>query len=180
MTNPVVSDTTNAAKTLAQQIAQQMRKEPLEILKEVRSQAAPESMKREENSASPQQNNQDSSQELHNQLTQIDKNKSERLISAFNKELDDIRKQKIFKDLQARISAGEKIALHEYGELTMEQKQVLQAQMEAVAAQTGNQSQNFSDVPSISSKPNRRFGAGQKQAAQKEQTHVEKPVPPSG
>jgi hypothetical protein len=63
----------------------------------------------------------------------------------------------------------------------MEQKQVLKAQMEAVRIQKLKfEIQNSVEVPAIHSKPSRRFGAGQKQEAEKAQTRVEKPVPPSG
>ena len=53
--------------------------------------------------------------------------------------------------------------------------------MEAVKQQRQQAAyaQSQSGVSESTSKPSRRFGAGQKQQAQKQQTHVEKPVPPS-
>jgi hypothetical protein len=64
----------------------------------------------------------------------------------------------------------------------MEQKQVLKAQMEAVKYQREQaayaQSQEGFQTPV--SKRGRRFGTTRKEEAQKEQTHIEKPVPPSG
>ena len=126
-----------------------------------------------------QEPQQDQQKLLEHQQELNDKMKSNRLLDALNRELDDIHKQKIFKDLQARIAAGEEITLDEYPELSIEQKQVLLAQMEAVKKQKAASQNNFSDVPAIVSKPTRRFGAGQKHEAEKQQTHVEKPVPPS-
>jgi len=64
----------------------------------------------------------------------------------------------------------------------MEQKQVLMAQMEAVRNRQKQASDqgNINNVPAIHSKPSRRFGAGQKHEAEKQQTRIEKPIPPSG
>lgn len=184
MTNPIVSDTTNSAKTLAQQIAKQMAKEPLEVLKGVREQVTGEELTGLPNKNKLPQPIQTSDPEreklLHEQNQIKDQVRSNRLIEALNRELSDIHKQKVYKELQERIMAGEWIPLEEYTELTMEQKQVLMAEMEAVKVRMQNQTNSFREVPVINSKPSRRFGAGQKQQAQKEQTRVEKPVPPSG
>ncbi len=179
MNSGIASDATKSAKSLAQRIAKQMAREPLEILNDAKEQTTGEELSGQENSQSGNQEDQKKHVEHQNELA--DKQKSGRLIEALNRELDDIHKQKIFKELQARIAQGEEVPLEEYPELTMEQKQVLLAQMEAVKKQKAIQfAQGFSDVPAIKSKPSRRFGAGQKQQAQKEQTRVEKPVPPSG
>jgi hypothetical protein len=103
-------------------------------------------------------------------------------MEALNRELSDIHKQDLFKDLQAKISQGTIVPLEDYPELSMEQKQVLKAQMEAVRTSRRQDAQASKqlEVPAIHSKPSRRFGAGQKQEAEKQQTRVEKPVPPSG
>ena len=83
--------------------------------------------------------------------------------------------------MQAKISQGIEIPLDDYQGLSMEQKQVLKAQMEAVKNQQRDaDSRAINEVPAIHSKPSRRFGAGQKHEAEKQQTRVEKPVPPSG
>jgi hypothetical protein len=103
-------------------------------------------------------------------------------MEALNQELKDIEKQDLFKDLQGKISEGEAVPLQDYSELSMEQKQVLKAQMEAVKKQKAQAEYNQAsiEVPGVNSKPSRRFGAGQKHEAEKQQTRVEKPVPPSG
>jgi hypothetical protein len=168
----------NSARDLAQKIAKQMAQEPLEVLKTASEQiVGPEIAHPQENSNSQNQEKaSDSGQKL------LDQMKSGRRMEALNQELKDMHKQELFADLQARISEGEEVPLTDYGNLSMEQKQVLNAQMEAVKAQR-QQAQNAQDsyeVPSISSKPSRRFGAGQKHEAEKQQTRVEKPVPPSG
>lgn len=179
MNTGIASNTANSAKTLAQQIAKQMAQEPLEVLKDAREQTTGETIGQSDGqSARPPE---DQQKLVQNQQELQDKMKSGRLIEALNRELDDIHKQKVFKELQARIANGEEVALEEYPDLSPEQKQVLRAQMEAVKMQRQQAAyaESQSGIPVSTSKPSRRFGAGQKQQAQKQQTHVEKPVPPS-
>ena len=171
-----------SAKNLAQQIAKQVAQEPLEILKDAGGQASGfETQKRQEN-FSQNQNPEDQAKVIghHNELA--DKARSARRMEALNQEIKDIHKQDLFKDLQEKISQGVEVPIADHVELSMEQKQVLKAQMEAYKNQTENiKSKNtLTEVPAIHSKPSRRFGAGQKHEAEKQQTRVEKPVPPSG
>ena len=101
-------------------------------------------------------------------------------MEAFMRELDEIRKQNLFKNLQAKISQGIEVPLEDYPELSMEQKQVLKAQMEAVKNQRLAAAQPSSGLVEPTLKRGRRFGPTQKQEAEKQQTRVERPVPPSG
>jgi len=168
----------STAKNLAQQIAKQAVREPLEILKDVKEQTSGEVLNP---SKSPEDQNESQKKIATDQKELGDKMKSGRRMEALQREIDDIRKQNIFKDLQRRISEGEEVPLEEYPELSLEQKQVLMAQMEAVKNQKAAANENvLKEVPTIHSKPSRRFGAGQKQQAEKERTRVERPVPPSG
>lgn len=180
MNNGITSDAANSARSLAQQIAKQMAREPLEMLSNAREQTTGEKLSGQ--IGQPFQKTEDQQKEVHEQQALQDKMKSNRLIEALNRELEDIHKHKIFKELQERIMSGEIVPLEEYTELSLDQKQVLMAQMEAVKNQIAKQrlEQQNVGVPSIHSKPSRRFGAGQKQQAEKEQTRVEKPIPPSG
>lgn len=181
--NSTANQVKQSAKTLAQQIAKQMAREPLEILKDVKEQSVGDQNPSETRDTQQQNGSVDQTELLNRQNELQDNMKLERLLGALNREIDDIRKQNLFKELQRRISEGEVVPLEEYTNLSMEQKQVLLAQMEAVKTQMLNAkyaNDQFSEVPSIISKPSRRFGAGQKAQAQKEQTHVEKPVPTSG
>jgi hypothetical protein len=165
--------------TLARKITKQIVREPLEILKDVKEQTIGETLSSSDRP--PENQNEDQKKIIEQQGKLSDQMKSGRRMEALQKEIDDIRKQDIFKDLQRRISEGEEISLEEYPELSMEQKQVLIAQMEAVRNQKAAANKNvLTEVPTIHSKPSRRFGAGQKSQAEKEQTRVEKPVPPSG
>ena len=184
MKTGLAQDTAKSAKNLAQQIAKQMAREPLEILKDAKEQAiGEESFGQSDSQQFDDLDHQKKLAEHQNELQ--DKIKSSRRMEALDRELIDIRKQDLFKDLQRRISEGEEIPLGDYSELSMEEKQVLKAQMEAVKYQKKqvaiNQSQG--GVPVTSSKPGRRMGAGlrgRKAEAEKQQTRVEKPLPPSG
>lgn len=178
----MIKQTAQSAKSLAQQIAKQIAQEPLEVLKTAREQVSGEEESRE-NSNPQKSSGEDQGKLLHHQQEIQDKIKSGRRMEAFQRELDDIRKQDLFKDLQRRISEGEEIPLEDYGELSIEQKQVLKAQMEAVAFQKKQaeyaESQGSGSLFG-SAKRGRKLGSSQKQEAEKQQTRVEKPVPPSG
>lgn len=175
------NNTTKSAQDIARNIAKQITNEPFEILKDAASQVSGvENNKPQENGQSGRsmdknQKNDDFQKELK------DKSFADRRMQALQNEIDDIRKQGIFKELQEKISQGEDVSLEDYPELSMEQKQVLKAQMEAVKfrEQQARYNASISEVPAVNSKPSRRFGAGQKHEAEKAQTHVEKPVQPS-
>lgn len=179
MKSQLAQDTTKSAKSLAQQIAKQIAREPIEILKEAKEQTTGEETSNLPGKPVPE-HTETQQKKIEEQKQIQDKMKSSRLYDAFKRELDDIRKQDVFSDLQKRISEGEEIPLEDYPELSMEQKQVLKAEMEAIRMQKKVQTETVQEVPAVHSKPSRRFGAGQKQEAEREQTRVEKPVPPSG
>jgi len=181
--NSTANQVGQSAKNLAQQIAKQMAAEPLEILKNAGEQTTGKELSGQpEEHPDGQTGGSDGQKKLLEQQTKLqDEMKSRRMMEAFDRELSDIKKQKLNADIQRRISEGETIPLEEYPDLSPEQKQVLNAQMEAVKNQIAQSKQNnLTEVPTVHSKPSRRFGAGQKSQAEKEQTHVEKPIPPSG
>lgn len=103
-----------------------------------------------------------------------------RKLQALEAELLDIRRQKRFNELLAKIQGGEDVPIEEFQELSSEQRDVLKAQLEAVRTRK-NQQTVTNDLPEPTAKKGRRMmGGGQKQSAQKQTTRVEKPVPPSG
>ncbi len=179
--NNTAKQTGQSAVDLAQKIARQVAEEPIEILKDAREQVTGQETSKPLENQTPKNQVEPSLQETEQQKVK-DKAFSERRMQALQNEIEDIRKGDLFKDLQAKISEGIEIPLEDYPELSMEQKQVLKAQMEAVKfqKQQAEFQSSVQEVPSVSSKPSRRFGAGQKHEAEKQQTRVEKPVPPSG
>ena len=157
-----------------------MAEEPLEVLKNAGGQiTGTETQKPQENS-SQNRNPEDAAIIIQHQNELQDKAKSGRRMEALNQELKDIHKQDLFKDLQGKISQGIEVPLEDYPELSMEQKQVLKAQMEAVKTQMINKQMINDKLIIPTSKRGRRFGQTQKQEAERQQTRVEKPVPPSG
>lgn len=182
MKTGLAQSTSNSAKSLAQQIARQMAQEPLEVLKTASSQVTGEEMQRSPENQSASQTPEDQTKLLHHQQEIQDKMKSTRRMEALERELGDIHKQDLFKDLQGRISAGEEIPLEDYSELSMEQKQVLKAQMEAVKfhKQQAVYQESRGGGKLFGSAKKGRNMRGQKAEAEKQQTRVEKPVPPSG
>ncbi len=173
--NPA-KQTAKTAEELARGIARQIANEPSEVLKEAVVQIAGDRVQvpDTQTGTEPRQENQgyDEGQ---------DKVKSQRVFGALQKEIEDIRREDTFKDLQAKISQGENPPIDNYTELSMEQKQVLKAQAEAFRNQIiKEQEAGLTEVPTVHSKPSRRFGAGQKHEAEKERTRTEKPIQPSG
>ena len=163
-----------AIKKSAQQIAQ----EPLELLKNVARQVSGEELKP---NAGPDMHQDRSDPEIPQDETNYKKQVTEqdgRHLQALESELKDIRRQKIFKDLMQRIQNGEDVPLEEFAELSFEQKDVLKAQIQAVKDRNLQQVTSSVDMPQA--KRGRKMGGGQKGAAKREETRVEKPVPPSG
>lgn len=161
------------AKQIAKQAAKQVAREPLEILKTARAQV--------EGRAAPEEQSQKQPEQKANEPTPEEKAKnqaqSQRLMSAYESEIEDIRKQELFKQLQSRISEGEDVPLTEYREISPEQRQVLEAQKQAVKAQKLAAEQTRETPLQIISKKGRRmFG---KIGLKREQTKVEMRQPPS-
>jgi hypothetical protein len=181
MKSGLAQDSVKSAKTLAQAIAKQMAREPLEVLDDIKEQTTGPEVSGEQNAQNPDgPENQKKLVEHQNELQ--DKMKSTRRMEALDRELVDIRKQGLFKDLQAKIAQGVEVPLEDYPELSPEQKQVLKAQMEAVKVQMENaKSENGKSFVEPASKKGRQlFNFGKKQSVKNEQTRVEKPMPPSG
>lgn len=171
--------------------ARQIQNEPLEILKSAAKQVTgdeniklpwedvgTDSKPMEEKQANDNQTNGPSNdeKEYKKKLAEQDGRKLEALES----ELRDIRRQKQFNELLSRIQNGEDVPVEEFQELSVEQRDVLKAQLEATQKRK-QQTNVVSNLPEPTAKKGRRMmGGGQKQSAQKQTTRVEKPVPPSG
>ena len=176
---------TNAGgiKQAIKKSAQQMAQEPLELLK-----SAAKQITGVENLPNPNPKEQQEKQkESGDGVPQDEQNYKKKVaeqdgrhLEALESELKDIRRQKLFNELMSRIQSGEDIPLEEFSELSFEQKDVLKAQMEVVKKQRVMQANQSSGIPMPESKRGRKMGGGQKGAAKKEETRVEKPVPPSG
>lgn len=175
-------NTTAQVKQAIKKSVQQVKQEPLELLRTAARQITgvenlPNS--NPENQQPSQNSNQDKVPEDELKYKKQVAEQDGRRLEALTSEIKDITRQKIFNDLMKRIQNGEDVPVGEFSELSFEQKDVLKAQSEAAKNQRLN-TQNTSTLPEPGAKKGRRMGGGQKGAAKKEQTRVEKPVPPSG
>src|SRR5258708_17165030 len=117
------------AKQIAIQAAKQTIRESNEFLKSTREQIAP--LPQTEVKQKPEQKKEE---------PKVDEaklaNQKSRMMQAYDSELNEIRRDNLFKELQRKISEGEEIALQDFAEeLTSDQREVLKAQMEAVQIQ---------------------------------------------
>jgi hypothetical protein len=160
-------------KQTAKQIVKQIAQEPLEILKSVREQVSPTEQVPEQETTRETKPNESTPEEKAKKTAQ-----EGRLMQAYEGEIEEIRRQELFKDLQRRISEGEDVPLEDFAGLRPEEKQVLEAQKQAVAARkaqgVGAQKET---IPQIIGKRGRKmFG---KVGLKREQTKVEMRQPPS-
>jgi hypothetical protein len=170
-----IGKTNKTTQQIAKQVARQMAQEPIEILKEAGQQVSGESR--------PDKSSQSHSEEKKNEedsdLKQKIEYQGQRQIQALQQEIKDMENQKIFNELLKKISEGEEVSLENYPQLTAEQKQVLKAQMEAVKMRREEAEKEKPVAEPVTKKSRKLFGFGSSQA-EKQKTHVEKILPPSG
>jgi hypothetical protein len=162
----------NDPKSIAQQIAKQIAQEPFEMLKSAGEQVGVVESQPEQPPENQKPKEPDEQQKQKMML------QGQRQLEALNREVKDIEKQRLIKDVQEKINNGEELNLANYPELTMEEREVLMAQMQAVKARAQMAGQG-DPLIQPAAKPNRKF-AGEGLGAKRQQTHVEKPLPPSG
>lgn len=170
----ITSNVGKSTQQLAQDAVRKVAAEPWEILKTARSQVAEKPQ--EQIQAKKEQSPSDEAEKLN----QKDKAVSVRQIEALEKEISDIEKDKLLKELQRKISQGEEIYLEEYPQLSPDQKQVLQAQIEAVKIRNQQLTTEKPLQEPAPRKGRRLFSFGRKTQAERQQTRVERPLPPSG
>lgn len=158
-------------KPTAQQIRKLIVNEPLEILKTAREQISPTNEPQEDKSRPQQETESINEQKLESQKA--------RHIEAYNSELEQIRRDNLFKELQSKIAAGEEIPLENFvKELSFEQRDVLKAQMEAVSMRKiANENKSQDSLPQIISKKARGMVGGM--VKKRNQQHVETQKMPS-
>ncbi len=174
-------NTTAQVKQAIKKSAQQMAQEPLELLKSAAKQVTGVENLPNSNPQAHQEKPKEDGDGVPQDEKDYKKKVAEqdgRHLQALESELKDIRRQKLFNELMKRIQEGEDVPLEEFSELSFEHKDVLKAQIEAVKIRNSQRTTSSVDMPT--SKKGRKMGGGQKGAAKKEETRVEKPVPPSG
>lgn len=170
---------TAQVKQAIKKSAQQMAQEPLELLRNATKQVTGVENLPNSNPEPQQEKPKEDAvpQDEQNHKKQVTEQDG-RHLQALESELKDIRRQKLFKELMKRIQEGEDVPIEEFSELSYEQRDVMIAQTEAV--KNRNVQQVASSVEMPIAKRGRKMGGGQKGAAKRETTRVEKPVPPSG
>jgi uncharacterized protein YPO0396 len=158
-------------KPTAQQIRNLIVNKPLEILKTAREQISPI------NQPEPNENKPKEDSEPINEQ-KLESQKSRR-IEALDAELNQIRRDNLFKDLQRKIAEGEEIPLENYiKELGSEEREVLKAQMEAVKTRkVASENKSKDSLPQIISKKARGMVGGM--VKKRNQQHVETQKMPS-
>jgi hypothetical protein len=172
-------NTTAQVKQAIKKSGQQIRQEPLELLRAARQQVtgAENEGGTESYNSAPDADQQKRQEEAV--LKQKVASDDQRHLEALQNEIRDISRQKMFNDLIQRIQNGEDVPVEEFQELSHEQREVLKAHKEAAQKRKLEQQNQSTTLQEPVAKRNRRMG-GQKQAAQKQTTRVEKPQPPSG
>lgn len=186
MTNTLKA-TTNTAGDIAKKAAQQAAHEPWEILRQALKQtgmpAGPASNEELFGiEGQVQENKQDigAKKEISEEERQEAKKKDERLLSALEVELTEIRRQKLFAEIQRRIANGEEIAIENFPDLSWQQKEVLKAQIEALRERRVASEKQQQELVEPVSKRGRRLFGGMFGGVKKQQERVERPLPPSG
>ena len=156
------------AKQIAISAAKQVLHESNEILKSVGEQIAPiPELPKPKNLEQPEE---------------VEENKPKDLsfLNVYKSELDEIRRENLFKELQRKISEGEDVYIENYAmQLASEQKDVLKAQMEAVKMQKEATKVQQRESPlQVVAKKGRNAMMGM--FKKKNEQHVEMRQPPSG
>ncbi|MBL7036291.1 hypothetical protein ISR94_00385 [Candidatus Microgenomates bacterium] len=160
---------------------QQMAQEPLEILKTAQSQVSGKEVGSSVDEIGvPQANEGTTSQQTEQRKTDVAISDNRNLESLQN-EMREIRRQKLFNSLLARIQGGEDVPVEEFQELSHEQRDVLKAQLEAYKKRSAQQSIQKPLVEPSTKRGRGLAGFGKRKTmAEKQQTRVEMPLPPSG
>lgn len=173
---------TKTIKGIGKSSAKRVLQESLEVLKESKKQVLSD-----ENEPQPEVRNditnRDQKDGLPEDYEKMVKTRDKQRLEQLDRRIQDIRRQKLVEDLQKRISGGEDVSLVDYPELGWEQRQVLQAQMQAVKARK-MQAIRARDGGVIEPEPKRKRGLfrgrGMKSRAEKLKRKSEIRMSPSG
>lgn len=175
------SKTAKTTQNLVRQAAWQMAQEPLEVLKTARSQIGG----REYGSPEPEINTAPPAGEPDTEVRKLQEEEKTRTSSNLQRlesELLEIRRERILGQLQQKIAQGEEVYLENFPELSIEQSQVLRAEMEAVRLRKQQEELGRGKTlfEPATKRPRGLLFGGPKLQAERQRTKVEKPIPPSG
>lgn len=182
MNNDIGSKVKKSTKQLAQQSAKQVAREPLEVIKTAGRQVAGAEKKEEVKKPSDKTSVPEKARDITPEKKRKIEKKGENLFQAYQSELEDIRKQEIFKDIQRRIQNGEDVSLIDIPGLTREQREVLSAQKKALKLREEEEEKKKEDDQPVepSTKIKRKMFTGVKGKLEKLKRKTETRLPPSG
>jgi hypothetical protein len=171
-------NTTAQIKQAIKKSARVISDEPLEILKKAKDQITGSEDYFLENKKNNEVSESDSfARDEEQQYKAKISEQDGRHLEALETELKDIRRQKLFNEIMQKIQNGIDVSVEEFSELTLEQREVLKAQVEVVKNKKIQSLNQNSGLVEPVSKKGRRLGVfGQKQAAEKQTTRVENPI----
>jgi len=166
------------AKQAAINIAKQTVRESNEFLKSARQQVAPNpEVSKEEGRPSDSSSPKSKQEEEKKDMAKLREHSS--FMQTYKQELEQIRRDNLFKELQKKISEGEEIPLGDYvSGLTSEQREVLKAQMEVVKIRREQEgkAKKKDTIPEVVSKKGRQMFSVFKK---RNERYVETRQPPS-
>lgn len=177
MSDSIVKSAKKSAADEARKIAKQVAREPLEVAKSAGRQAAgvesqpvqqqpPAVAGKQPEGVSPQEE-------------QKIRERGQRVLQALESELGDIRRRKAFEGVQRRIAGGETVNLASIEGLSPEQKNALNAQMQAAKAQ--RESAKASEpLAEPQTKQRRNIFSGMKGKVSRLKRKTELRLPPTG
>ena len=177
--NGLKTSVSKSARQLAQDTAKQIAKEPLELEKTALRQVGLSSSEKKDQQDQLADNEYSKAKEQDEQQKRVEA-KMQSLRQAFESELKDIRREKVFQELLQKISEGEVVNLADYNELTWEQKQVLHAQKLALQNRKSKTDQNHQDLSEPGAKRKKNLFAGVKTRLARVQRKSEIRMPPTG
>ena len=170
----------NSAKSTARDIAKQIAKEPYELERAVMGQIGMPQVEKNEQSKLSHAEKSDSETKDKDAKEVNAEAKARSLRQAYESELKDIRREKMFQELLGKISNGEDVNLADHNELTWEQKQVLHAQKQALQNRKSKTDKNILNLSEPGAKRKRNLFAGVKTRLARVQRKSEIRMPPSG
>lgn len=165
-------------RILAQKTAKTIAQEPLEVVKSAGRQVT--GLETSGQSMQRPPAGQSSSPSLNKIDEQKIRERGERVLQALESELKDIRKQKLFDQIQRKIANGEQVNLLSYPELSQDQRETLESQMKVFEAQKANAEANNRTLVEPKTKRPRKFLAGMQGQVDKLKRKTEIRLPPTG
>ena len=169
----------SSGKKVVRQAARQTVHEPLEVVKTAGRQVAGVEVQGAQRPGQSIPETQGPVQPTVEDEQKI-RQRGERILEALEAEIEEIRRQKVFKEVQRRITAGEVINLTNIVELSSEQKRMLAVQMQLVQANKQKEEKVKNPLVEPGTKRGRNILEGMKGKVSRLRKKTELRLPPTG